>query len=447
MAETIIQWITHASVLIKKNDYYLITDPWYCSKAFTTWTVKPAPIINPNFISDLTNSGKLGFLISHHHFDHYDLVFLKKCNKNTPIFIVDFEKDDENNLPEVKALFNSLKNDCLMNNIHEIKVGLNVNFGPFKIHGFRRNIPYVIDGILCIETDKEFFVHGADCWGFKKNSYEGNIFEKIKPINKFSIFMGQGGTASGWPIIYNNYSFEEKINILANKNKNMLKNILQTCLDFNIDKALPYAHLSSVYLNDKDILKEYNYKPISGKEANILLETNIFLEIEPSSLIIFEEEIKIINIFDIFNNYNYFKDNMIGNEIQKYSFTDENKIIIDNYLFELNNFIQDKINTKKVLTNDVNINFIIKIHDDNDINKIVYSNSIQLVDGLREKQLICSETIIGNIINKKIPFKDLDVGYLANFIRNPDYYNSIFLMLLSEFSHNFFKCNIENYYD
>ncbi len=58
MNSTKLQWITHASCLIYHNDYFLNTDPWYYKKAFTSWTVKPPPIINPKLMIDLTKTGK-----------------------------------------------------------------------------------------------------------------------------------------------------------------------------------------------------------------------------------------------------------------------------------------------------------------------------------------------------------------------------------------------------
>ena len=145
---TTLQWIAHASCLISNGDYALLTDPWFLKKAFTSWTTKPPPIINPKLIIDMTKSGKLGIIISHHHFDHYDIDFIKQCAKNTPIIIADFSKDEKYNFPEVKTLYNSLQVHCSMENIIEIPVGENhtFTFGPFTIHKLREtgDIPILL---------------------------------------------------------------------------------------------------------------------------------------------------------------------------------------------------------------------------------------------------------------------------------------------------------------
>ncbi len=178
--KTQLQWITHASCMITHDDYILITDPWYIKKAFTTWTVKPPPFINPKLIIDITHSNKVGFLISHHHFDHYDIDFLKQCYKKTPIFITDFSKNEKEELPEVKALYNSLIEDCKMDNIIEIKIGEEKSFGPFKLMSLRRPKPYTIDGILLVRSLDCFIIHGADCWGIDEDSYAWEDVKKNK---------------------------------------------------------------------------------------------------------------------------------------------------------------------------------------------------------------------------------------------------------------------------
>jgi hypothetical protein len=444
MDNTKLQWITHASCLICYNDYFLITDPWYLKKAFTSWTVKPPPILNPKLIIDLTKTGKLGFLISHHHFDHYDIEFIKKCDKDTPIFITDFSENKEENLPKVKCLYNSLIEHCKMNNIIEIQIGEQYfhNFGPFKLRALRRPRPYTIDGIITVETPDCFIMHCADCWGIKEDSYAGRILKKIKPNNLPSIFMGQAGTASGWPLIYSCYSKKEKENILKEKTNKMILNIYETCKTFNIDKALGYAHLSYVYANGIDFFSKYNYTPIKGNKANELTNDNLFLDMQPSSIVIPSNNFNIINLIPTIDFANYFEDNMISTPINKYIFTEFFKEKLDIWLDTFVLFVNKKLNEKSIIEKDVDLIFIVKICNNNN-EDILYEKSIKFINGTREKVMKCNENIIGNIINGIIPFKDLGVGYLAEFSRKPtEYYNDIFLMLLSMHSHEYFNCNI-----
>jgi hypothetical protein len=442
---TKIQWISHASCLICYDDYFLITDPWYIKKAFTSWTVKPPPIINPKLIIDLTKTGKLGFLISHHHFDHYDIEFLKKCHDNTPIFIADFSENKEEDLPEVKCLNDSLLEHCKMKNVIQIPIGDKhfQQFGPYKIRSLRRNKPYTIDGMLTVEAPDCFIIHGADAWGIEENSYAGRVLKKIKPSNLPSIFMGQAGTASGWPLIYTCYDEEEKKKILKDKTKNMILNIYKTCKTFNIDKALGYAHTSYVYTNNTDYFEKYDYTPIKGENANKLVNNNLFLEMQPSSIVIPSNNFNIVNLIPTIDYAEYFEDNMISTRLNKYKFDNFFSDRLNDWLSSFIIFCEQKLKESKIVEQDIDLIFEIIIYKDDDKDNILYEKKIKLANGTRKKTLTCSESVIGNIIHGIIPFKDLDVGYLAEFSRTPkDYYNDMFLMVLGIHSHSFFNCNI-----
>lgn len=445
MNNTKLQWITHASCLICHNNYILITDPWYYKKAFTSWTVKPPPIINPKLIIDLTKTGKLGFLISHHHFDHYDMEFIKKCDKNTPIFITDFCENKEEDLPEVKCLYNSLIEHCKMKNIIEIPIGENSfhQFGPFKLRSLRRPKPYTIDGMITVESPDCFIMHCADCWGIKEDSYAGRILKKIKPSHLPSIYMGQAGTASGWPLIYYCYEEEEKKVILKNKTKKMVINIYETCKTFKIDKALGYAHMSYVFANGIDFFSKYNYAPIKGKEANEIINDNVFLDIQPSSIVIPSNNFNIINLIPTMDFANCFEDNMISTPVNEYKFTHYFKEKLDNWMDALILFVNEKLNEGVVVENDIDLVFTVKICKNDNSDVILYEKSVSFINSKREKIMKCNENNIGNIINGIIPFKDLDVGYLAEFSRKPkEYYNDMFFMLLSMHAHKYFNCNV-----
>ena len=253
---TKLQWLAHASCLISNQDYILLTDPWFLKKAFTSWTTKPPPVVNPKLLIDMSKSGKLGIIISHHHFDHYDIDFIKQCAKDTPIIIADFSESKEYNFPEVKTLYNSLKKHCHMENIIEIPIGekCSFKFGPFKIQKLRETSHDTIDSITTIATNDCFIIHGNDATGVPNDSPAADILRKIKPPNLPSIWMGQGGTANGWPLNYYCYSKHEKKNILDAKNLTLIKEMQETCKMFGIDKALLYAHLSHVLINELSLI-------------------------------------------------------------------------------------------------------------------------------------------------------------------------------------------------
>tara|TARA_B100001057_G_C22860217_1_gene954216 strand:- start:2084 stop:3430 length:1347 start_codon:yes stop_codon:yes gene_type:complete len=443
---TRLQWITHASCLIIKDEYFLLTDPWFLKKAFTSWTTKPPSVINPKLLIDLTKSGKLGIIISHHHFDHYDIDFIKQCNKYTPIFIADFCENKKYNFPEVKVLYNSLIKDCEMKNIIEIPIGEEYfhNFGPFKIRKLRETSHDIIDSITTIESNDCFIIHGNDATGVPINSPAAKILKKIKPDNLPSIWMGQGGTANGWPLNYFCYNKNEKKEILEAKNLKLINEVYQTCKTFNIDKAILYAHLSHVVINGYDFFKEYNYVPCSGKKANKITNSNIFLDIQPSSIVIPSAKFNIINLIPTMDLVEYFEDNMRNTPFNNYIFDDIMHKKLNLWLDDLELFCKNENKKGNVNDEDIDLVFKIIITDNIDENNVLYERQLKFINGTREKILKCNVSLIGNILNGKIPFKDLSVGYLGQWSRKPkDYYNFNFLAkILNKHTHTYFKCNV-----
>jgi hypothetical protein len=254
--------------------------------------------------------------------------------------------------------------------------------------------------------------------------------------------MGQAGTASGWPLIYSCYSEDEKKNILKEKTRKMITNIYETCKIFHIDKAIGYAHLSFVYANGIDYFTKYNYSPIKGKEANKIINDNLFLDIQPSSIVMLSDNFNVINLIPTMDLVQNFEDNMKNIKLNKYEFNEEHKIVIDKWLDLLLLFCDKKLKDGTIKANDIDLIFNVEIVGDAD-NKILYNRQIKLINGKRKKNLKCKESLFINVIEGFLPFKDLDVGYLAEFSREPpDYYNDIFLMVLSMHSHSFFNCNI-----
>ena len=101
------------------------------------------------------------------------------------------------------------------------------------------------------------------------------------------------------------------------------------------------------------------------------------------------------------------------------------------------------LNDGMVVKNDIDLVFTVKICKNNNSDEILYEKNVSFINSKREKMMKCTENIIGNLIHGNIPFKDLGVGYLAEFSRKPkEYYNDIFLMLLNIHSHKYFNCNI-----
>ena len=97
--KTSVMFINHASLLIKKGDRYLLTDPWHQRVAFGSWLPTFAQYVHPTYLAAL--GSKLSILISHGHDDHCDDDLLRIFDKDVEIVTADF------NAPSV---LNRLKN-------------------------------------------------------------------------------------------------------------------------------------------------------------------------------------------------------------------------------------------------------------------------------------------------------------------------------------------------
>ena len=78
MTQTTVQWLSHASVIVRHGEDIFLCDPWY-NVAFSSWTPFPPPAINPEVLIGLAD--KLKLIISHGHGDHYDEKFLKQLGE------------------------------------------------------------------------------------------------------------------------------------------------------------------------------------------------------------------------------------------------------------------------------------------------------------------------------------------------------------------------------
>src|SRR5215813_421020 len=86
--KTRVMFVNHASLLIKKGDRYLLTDPWFQKVGFGSWLPTFAPHVHPTYLAALGN--KLTILVSHGHDDHCDDDFLGIFDKDIEIVTANF---------------------------------------------------------------------------------------------------------------------------------------------------------------------------------------------------------------------------------------------------------------------------------------------------------------------------------------------------------------------
>lgn len=449
-SETSIFFISHASVVIRYDDYILVTDPYFISPAFTTWKTSPYATISPDVLITLSKGKKLGFIISHAHEDHFDHAFLNKCSKDAFIFICKFPQD---------AFKNILQNDLNFKNIIELEsYNLTpIQWGPFEFNGWLEP-KSDFDAVIAIASPDAFIFHGNDSYGIhdEKQGESINVV-KNRHKNKKSLFMGQSGTASGWPLNYYCYDEDEKIQLLEQKVSNMVKSIANTCKNYNFDKSLAYAMLTRIDIPEKDY--SFKTKTMSGNRANEITKTDYFIDMHPGDVYI-PNELRVIKILGTLDYVKEFNNNMgpsydFGPEISKihwhklgYHDKCENyvKNILPNYIKqELNKpkeLLTQQQNTQqgKWVENDFDLTFKMIITDNYENNNTIDEIDVTIINGTREKTLRVPGNIMAKVCDGDIAFRDLYIGYLGEFSRKPlNIQNGHFLQAMHGCGVGYFK--------
>src|SRR5439155_12328564 len=73
------------------------------------------------------------------------------------------------------------------------------SFGPFAFRSFPHH-DSPTDAALTVESPEAFLFHGNDAWTLSEDA--ARRLREVKPRGKADLFMGQGGTASGYPLAY-----------------------------------------------------------------------------------------------------------------------------------------------------------------------------------------------------------------------------------------------------
>jgi hypothetical protein len=448
--ETAIYFISHASVVIRYGEYILVTDPYFITPAFTTWKTSPCATMSLDALISLSYSKKLAFVISHSHEDHYDINFLKKCYSETPVFICKFPKDD---------FKTSLLKDCNLVNITEI-VSYELTptkWGPFEMNAWL-DPGSDFDSVISIASPDSFIFHGNDCWGIT-NEIQGSSIMNVKNrySDRKSLFMGQGGTASGWPLNYFCYSETEKIKLLEKKVENMVKTIAESCKTYNFDRALAYAMLTRIDIPEKNY--SFQTQTMTGNYANFITSSNLFINLHPGDVYI-PKEMRVIKILGTLDHLKLFTNNMgtsphFGKELTKSEWFElgyhqicENfvkKIIPQQIKSELDKdddekFPQHKTEEGKWVENDFDLIFKLIITDNYKNNTVIDEISISMFEATREKILRVPGNIMALVCKGNIPFRDLYIGYLGEFSRKPrNIYNKHFFQALIKSAGSYFK--------
>ncbi len=406
LRETSIRFFNHAYLNIKGENFSFSTDPWAIGPAFNSgWWLKNKT--KKDWISELNQSDFI--YISHNHPDHLHPLTLSKLNKKIPIVVPNFitkstEKYiDELGFENIQTLeFNQLYN------LNETDLYLSI----LKSGDFRED-----SGI--------YFSNGKFTGLLSVDSNMIN-FEKLPKVDFYGSAFAGG--ASGYPLMFDNYTKDQKIEI-CKRSKNFVK-------------KKKFDHLVNI--------KPKFFMPYAGFfQEKLIRDKEVFDNNQKNSIDDYEEfcrknEIQILNVLDNdFYKFNgnelikitkikkeYFKD-LTPDQYLKY-FKDEFKFIDENYIkkYFLKSKFKENLLLYICLTDDdfktIDINYLVDFSK----NVIEFSvidslNENFLNENIEHKKLILKirkESFLNTIYNK-LPWEDLLIGFQCKVLRNPNVYN------------------------
>ena len=395
-------FFNHAFLQIKSKNVSFVTDPWALGPAFSTgWWLKK------NTRVDWINSiNKSDFIyISHNHPDHLHQMTLKNVNKNKLIITPKFKSGS----------VSKLLNDMNFKNILELDFDKEYHwdnseliFSLFKSGDFRED-----SGI--------YFSLGEFKALLDVDSNNIN-FNKLPKVDLYASSFAGG--ASGFPLMFENYSIIQKKNI-------SLKYLMATKAIKNANLKsiepkyfLPYAGFFTEKLNrDKFIFK-------NNKKNKIKDYAKIFENLN-------------INLLDVEKNdeFSFLGSNLIK---KRYSKKDRIEDIDHNkYLITLKakyKFVDSAYIRSYFENSNFHANLLINVKlSDSYFKKTYYTfnvnfskNNIKFVENLLIKNspkkmrvlnlIVRKESFLSTIYNKS-PWEDLLIGFQCKVYREPNEYN------------------------
>ncbi|MCU1486929.1 MAG: hypothetical protein JWN67_3675 [Actinomycetia bacterium] len=381
--ETVIYFVSHASVLLRSGDHWLLTDPWYEAPAFSTWVPSPPPAMNPAMLLGLAATGRLAVVVSHGHPDHLDRRFLDRLPAGTTVLA-----------PRQVGLRSHLPVSVLDEEP--------VTFGPFTL----RSHPHLHspgDAVISIETPDAFVLHANDSWDLGPEA-RGRI-AATKPPGKASLLMAQGASAAGHPLTYPAITDPDRA--LREKNDAMLRSIAATAADLGFDRCLAYACFAKI------AHRGYAFRAptVHGDHANAVAGDR-FIDLSPGDVYLPGRDL-VIGITRSLHvdqrGFPHIEPATDFGEVSEATWDERYAPLLDRFL--------------DGLASDEPIAFAIEVT----WGRVVRRTAQRTFGEERKKVCRVDAAVLASVLEGRIPFEDLYTGYLAEWFRTPDVYNRRFL--------------------
>lgn len=447
---TEVLFVNHASVLIKRGDDYLLTDPWHQKPAFGSWLPTLPQYVHPAYLAALGN--RLKILISHGHDDHCDDELLSIFSKDTEIVTAKYSSP---------SVMNRLKKIGFQNISAVDSTGTRLSNG-FSVRSFVNPLRSLDDAIYTINTGSGLVIHCNDNWfEFDEPTFLGVMSERAHYQTNDIAFLSQTNSASGYPLNYRNFNDSQKHDILVEKVSAMILQGLRNAHRLGLSAFCSYAGYASVYVKDKPEYLNLGLLPTPRFIVEKLLTNSISKQLL--------EKVRIVDFYpgDIlklgtgelqkaFVSSRDYSDNEIRSSTQLYyknygiiencdtyqqeseSSFDEDKL--EYFLENLNQFVLRKTKSDGgAFESVVSKSFEIVIEDLAISRRLVFGKGLIDVDSNSEppsKRMITKSALMTRVLSGTILFENLYTGYEAEWERCPaESYNRDIVMFIVMYSY------------
>ena len=447
--DTEVMFINHASILIKRANSYVLTDPWHQKPAFGSWLPTLPQYVHPAYLASLGSNLKI--LISHGHDDHCDDELLGIFDKDTEIITANFSS------PSVK---NRLKRLGFQRITTVDSSGITISNG-FSVKSFMNPIRSLDDATYTINTGNALIIHCNDNWfEFDKSTLAEISSECAKFTPKNIAFFSQTNSASGYPLNYRNFKDSEKQEILTKKVSAMIGQGLRNAAALGLSTFYSYAGYASVFVKDKPeylglgllpTAKFINEKLLTDVASRELLAKIEVAELYPGDILKLslgetqkafvdsddysDDDIKSVTL-RYYENYGIV-DNCDTYRHRSVSTFDEKKLAY--FLENLDRFAIRKVKSDGNLWGSViGKSLEIVVEDLGISRRLIFGKG--LADGSDanppNKRMSVSSAMMSEVLEGRILFENLYTGYEAEWERfPPDTYNRDIVMFIVMYSY------------
>tara|TARA_B110000008_G_C16957716_1_gene558864 strand:+ start:915 stop:2522 length:1608 start_codon:yes stop_codon:yes gene_type:complete len=402
-----IDFMSHACLIFKSDDFSFATDPWLDGFAFASgWWLKHNP--PTNWIEKLN---QVDFIyISHNHPDHLNEFTLSSIRKDMEFIIPDFESKSVEKILLKLGFYNLTI--CRFDSYYQFMQS-DLFFSILKSGDFRDD-----SGLYFTFGDFSFF-----------STVDSNDLNFGRFPENITVYASSfAGGASGYPLCFDNIDEFKKTEILHRNAEAFKATVLNNIKKLNPNYFLPYAgffHESAE--RDEYILKNNNKNTIDDFE-NLLKRKNTqcLNVLKKDSYSFFGKEIVSSQILNRESN----SVNPEGYMIKAFSDMNVDSDYIDNF-FTGSNF-QDNLIVFFELTDD-NFTDTLKFFIV-DFSSAIPAVTFEEFDWQTIKSEYTSETIrklrikvrknsFDWVLKNNSPFDDLLIGFQCKIDRIPDIYN------------------------